>query len=140
MARTPNIALENLDDTELRELIQHARQTLGERIRKRMDEFRALALEAGYSVTFTRLGEEGRGGRRRRGAEADEFRDRRGNVQAKYRNPDNFTEVWSGRGREPKWLQDKLKAGKKKEEFLISPAGGEGSAVEETEEKAAAEA
>ena len=28
----------------------------------------------------------------------------KGSVSAKYRNPDNVTEIWSGRGRRPLWL------------------------------------
>jgi len=37
----------------------------------------------------------------------------------KYRNPDNPSQVWSGRGRKPRWLEDKLKKGAKLEDFLI---------------------
>jgi DNA-binding protein H-NS len=41
------------------------------------------------------------------------------NVAAKYRNPKNADEVWSGRGRMPLWLGAEIKAGKDREEFLI---------------------
>jgi DNA-binding protein H-NS len=45
---------------------------------------------------------------------------KRGPLGAKYRNPDNHSETWSGRGRQPKWLVAKLKkAGVKREDFLI---------------------
>jgi len=40
-------------------------------------------------------------------------------VAVKYRNPANSSETWTGRGRAPKWLQAKLDAGAKKEQFLI---------------------
>jgi DNA-binding protein H-NS len=40
-------------------------------------------------------------------------------VPAKYRNPKNDDEVWSGRGRMPLWLAAELKAGKAREAFLI---------------------
>jgi DNA-binding protein H-NS len=40
-------------------------------------------------------------------------------VAAKYANPDNPAETWSGRGRKPKWLVAKLKDGAKMDKFLI---------------------
>ena len=40
--------------------------------------------------------------------------------KVKYRNSDNPEEVWSGRGRPAKWLQDKLDAGGTKEQFLVA--------------------
>jgi DNA-binding protein H-NS len=41
-------------------------------------------------------------------------------VAAKYRNPKNAHEVWSGRGRMPLWLGAEIKAGKAREDFLIA--------------------
>ena len=128
MARAPtsieHLDFENLSDGQLRDLIQHARQTLGERIQTRLDEFRALAQEAGFTVSISRAGEGGEPRQRRRrspregGADGD---DRRGQVAAKYRNPDKASETWSGRGRQPKWVSDKLAAGKTLDDLLISP-------------------
>jgi DNA-binding protein H-NS len=40
-------------------------------------------------------------------------------VKPKYRNPDNRSETWSGRGRLPRWLQAKVDGGAKVEDFLI---------------------
>jgi DNA-binding protein H-NS len=40
-------------------------------------------------------------------------------VAAKFRNPKNADEVWSGRGRMPLWLAAEIKAGKDREDFLI---------------------
>jgi DNA-binding protein H-NS len=40
-------------------------------------------------------------------------------VPAKYRNPKNADEVWSGRGRMPVWLGAEIKAGKAREDFLV---------------------
>lgn len=40
-------------------------------------------------------------------------------LPAKYCNPDNPQETWAGRGRIPRWMEPALRAGKKKEEFLI---------------------
>ena len=42
-----------------------------------------------------------------------------GKVPAKYRNPANAKETWSGRGKHPRWLAALTKKGKKAEDFLI---------------------
>ena len=41
-------------------------------------------------------------------------RKKRSKVKPKYRNPKNPTEVWSGRGRQPRWSSPALEASKKK--------------------------
>ena len=38
---------------------------------------------------------------------------------AKYANPDNPADTWTGRGRKPKWMIDALKQGKSPEDMLI---------------------
>jgi DNA-binding protein H-NS len=38
---------------------------------------------------------------------------------AKYRDPDAPENVWSGRGKHPAWLRDKLQEGHTLDEFLI---------------------
>jgi DNA-binding protein H-NS len=40
-----------------------------------------------------------------------------GKIAPKYRGPNG--ETWAGRGVEPTWLRDAVKAGKKREDFLI---------------------
>ena len=116
--------LENMSDEQLRELRTQVDSILVTRVRSRFDEYRRAAREAGYEATFTRIGEEG--GRRRRGRPGGR-EDRRSEISPKYRNPENPVETWSGRGREPKWLQHRIAEGKSKEDFLIDrpPAGGE---------------
>ena len=44
----------------------------------------------------------------------------RGKVAPKYRNPENPTETWAGRGLKPRWLAAAIKSGKKLEDFSIS--------------------
>ena len=123
-ARTEHPEFESMSDTQLREMIEHARGTLRERITSRLDEFKALAREAGFSVTFEKL-EEGDGRRRRRSSQEGSAgpRERRG-VPAKYRNPDNSSETWSGRGHRPRWLLQQLEKGRAMSDLLI---GGDGS-------------
>ena len=43
-----------------------------------------------------------------------------GKVPPKYRNPDNPSETWAGRGLKPRWLTAALKGGKKLEHFAIA--------------------
>jgi DNA-binding protein H-NS len=45
-----------------------------------------------------------------------------GAVAPKYRNPQNPTETWAGRGLKPRWLTAAIKSGKKTEDFLIAGA------------------
>lgn len=40
-------------------------------------------------------------------------------VAPKYRNPENASETWSGRGKQPRWLQAYTSAGRVLDEFLI---------------------
>ena len=44
----------------------------------------------------------------------------RGPVAPKYRNPENTSETWAGRGLKPRWLAEAIKAGKKLEHFSIA--------------------
>jgi DNA-binding protein H-NS len=41
-------------------------------------------------------------------------------VLPKYQNPKNPAEKWSGRGKQPHWLQAQLRAGKELDHFLIA--------------------
>ena len=51
---------------------------------------------------------------------------RRPLVPPKYRNPENPMEIWSGRGRQPRWLGPQIQAGRRLDDFLIdrAPNGG----------------
>lgn len=44
---------------------------------------------------------------------------RKAKVSPKYRNPDNTSETWSGRGRQPAWFKAAIEAGKKPESMAI---------------------
>ena len=43
----------------------------------------------------------------------------KGKSVAKYRNPDDASQTWTGRGRKPNWLVARLKKGQKMESFAI---------------------
>ena len=71
-----------------------------------LSEMEALAQERGFSINEL-VGGKGRG----RG---------KGSVSsAKYANPDNRAETWTGRGRKPNWLVEKLKKGASLDDFAI---------------------
>ena len=46
----------------------------------------------------------------------------RGAVAPKYRNPEDPSETWAGRGLKPRWLTAAIKAGGKIEDFAIAGA------------------
>jgi len=70
-------------------------------------------------VTLSRIGKE----EPRRGTRQAQEEDRRREVIAKYRNPDNPSETWAGRGRKPKWVQDRLDQGTPLDDLLIKRSG-----------------
>ena len=41
-------------------------------------------------------------------------------VYPKYRNPDQPSETWTGRGKQPRWLVAQLKSGKRIDDFRIA--------------------
>jgi DNA-binding protein H-NS len=65
---------------------------------------------------LSKLGDEAGGGRRR--GRASTMKGRK--VPAKYRDKEGHT--WAGRGAQPVWLREKLKAGAKLEDFTVQNA------------------
>lgn len=59
------------------------------------------------------------GGYRPPGAKGAKLGRRGGIVPPKYRDPENPSNVWAGRGAVPRWMQEKIRAGAKREDFLI---------------------
>ena len=43
-------------------------------------------------------------------------------VAPKYRNPDEPSETWAGRGKQPRWLVTQLQSGKRIDDFRINKA------------------
>jgi DNA-binding protein H-NS len=56
----------------------------------------------------------------------------RGAVAPKYRNPENPSETWAGRGLRPRWLVAAMKGGKKLEHFAISVASSASKKIRKT--------
>ncbi|MDJ1015111.1 MAG: H-NS histone family protein [Paracoccaceae bacterium] len=76
--------------------------------RKRDDAMKALqAVAKEHGMTLDQIVSGGGGKKKRAGA------------PAKYRNPANAGETWSGRGRQPKWYKDAVKGGASPDSMLI---------------------
>lgn len=99
--------LERMSFKDLQELelkVKKAKVSAQERGRAEVRaKLEAMAAAAGFKIGDL-FG--GRGGKGRK-------------VAAKYANPDNLAETWTGRGRKPRWLSAKMKDGDKIEKFLI---------------------
>jgi DNA-binding protein H-NS len=65
------------------------------------------------------LNQRGKPGRNFRGAHPSKGK----KVAPKYRNPDDPSQTWAGRGAQPRWLKAHLSAGRSREEFAISGSG-----------------
>jgi DNA-binding protein H-NS len=109
MARTRNP--ENMSFAELNKLSARVNRLMAAKRNDTRAELRAriakLAKSEGMSLEYVL------GGRGSRG---------KGSVAIKYRDPSNPQNVWTGRGRMPRWMVAAMKGGKakkKKEDFLI---------------------
>ena len=101
----------NVDKLSLKELldleVKVRRAIAAARDRERSQvkqKLATIAENAGFSVSELFGGRGGRG--------------RSGSV-AKFANPDNRSETWTGRGRKPNWLVAKLNKGAKMSDFAI---------------------
>jgi DNA-binding protein H-NS len=109
--------LQNKTPAELQALIAEAQQQLAGRQKAMRKEVvakikdLAASIGATVEVKFDQHAEKS-GGRIRGG--------QTGKVTAKYQNPANPEETWTGRGMAPKWMKELLDSGRSKDEFLIN--------------------
>lgn len=101
----------NVDKMNLKELLDlesKVKKAIANAQVREKDEFladiKAMAAKRGIA-----MGEIFGGGRGSKGSK----------VAIKYRNRDNPSETWTGRGRQPKWLAAALKKGSKLQDFVI---------------------
>ena len=101
------IDLKSLNHGQLADLIKRAEQRQHEVAKERIGKVREKiqALLKSESVTL----EEVFGGSRKA----------KRPVAAKYRNPADPAQTWSGRGKRPRWFNAALAAGKKEKDLLI---------------------
>lgn len=111
-----SIKLDTLSVQELEALIQKAQELIArkqaqqEKLAGARAEIERIARDAGVSVDEL-LAQAGKAPRKAASV--------RKPVAAKYRNPADASQTWSGRGKRPRWLADALAAGKKLESFAI---------------------
>lgn len=99
----------NLSETEIQALIDNAEKALKDRQNSKRKEVLAqikeLAASIGVSVEIM---------------DGDKKSERKGTkVAARYRNPADASQTWTGRGLAPKWMQELMAAGHDKSEFEI---------------------
>jgi DNA-binding protein H-NS len=100
------MAKTNLASMSVEDLLQ-LREDVGRALTRRAGELQRQLAALGKDVGA-------RGGRKGRGSAL-----RGTKVAAKYRNPENRSETWAGRGAMPRWMAAAIKEGKKREDFLI---------------------
>jgi DNA-binding protein H-NS len=121
MTKNLNLGSTSLDAMSIDEMwnlheeigrILSARLTSEKReLEKRLAQLR-IEKEMPRPVSMSRQSKEGRRERRKYPR-----------VFPKYQNPDDPSETWSGRGKQPRWLTTALKTGHTIEEFAISSVG-----------------
>jgi DNA-binding protein H-NS len=126
-----SIDLSGLSAKELGTLIRDAqkRKTIVAKrqpIAKARAQVIAAARKAGYTIEelfdvgapATKTGRAPKASKAAKGTSAKAGR-KLPKVAPKYRNPANADETWTGRGKQPRWLAEYTKQGRKAEEFLI---------------------
>ncbi|WP_369927368.1 H-NS family nucleoid-associated regulatory protein [Xanthomonas sp. NCPPB 2632] len=104
------VDIKNLNHNQLKELIAKAQSRQNElrkdKVSSLREEINAMIKAEGF--TFDDVF----------GARAPKARRAGTTVAAKYRNPDDAEQTWSGRGKRPRWFNEALKAGKKEADLL----------------------
>jgi DNA-binding protein H-NS len=112
-----------LTDDELAALMRAAERELSERREQKRSAFfsnlreQARALGVAPEEIAAELGRKNA----KPPAAAAKGYDRRATVAPKYRNPENPSETWAGRGVKPRWMQALLARGKTMDDFKIAP-------------------
>lgn len=120
------VDVNTLSPRELEKLIKSARKRKTQ-LQKRKPiatvrrKVEAMIMTAGYTVEelFGTGGGAAAGNKKTAGRKSTAGRTL-GTVPPKYRNPDNTSETWSGRGRQPRWMAALVAEGKTPEDFLIA--------------------
>jgi DNA-binding protein H-NS len=115
MRKAKNMATMNVDKLSLKDLVdletkvQKAIAVARDRERSELKKKVAdLAETHGFSVAELFGGVRGRAGAKGKSLGV-----------AKYANPENKADTWTGRGRKPNWLVERLKKGSKLADFAI---------------------
>jgi DNA-binding protein H-NS len=122
VARTPSVpSLTNLswlDDLSLEQLAKVIEAAQAQHERKREEVRDQLRQEVMEKVRLLGLDPEDLFAiHKRRGNRSSV--NARSTVKPKYRDNRDPTQTWSGRGRLPRWLHERVKAGENKDDYLI---------------------
>jgi DNA-binding protein H-NS len=123
MAAESHLSIASMDVHELIALRNDVNRVLGQKSESLKQQLRQLEAIAGKSVSRRQTT-----GRRRslRGIK----------VPPKYRDPKNPSLVWAGRGALPRWMQDQIKKGAKRDDFIIAKANGKAPSARKRAKKA----
>lgn len=115
------MAAVNYDKMTLKELLDHQvkleRALAAAKVKEKaklQQEIAALAAKRGFSLDEL----TGGGAKRGRGRPPKNSKAKSVGV-ARYANPEDRTDTWTGRGRKPNWLLDRLKKGSKLSDFAL---------------------
>ncbi len=112
----PALPLKSMSIEKLSKLQAEVEAALSAKV---VDERRELEAKLNQ---LSRLGDGHARASGRRGRPRGGFSLRGTTVAPKYRNPENTSETWAGRGLKPRWLTAAIKSGKKLEDFAIGAA------------------
>lgn len=101
------IDLKGLSQSQLNDLIERAQTRKHELTKERMRRVREKIVAIAKAEGFTIEALFGSRAKTRRPA------------KAKYRNPADHAQTWSGRGKRPRWFSAALAAGKKEKDLAI---------------------
>ena len=112
MARKPNIA--NLNISQLKELAKDVEKALARKTKEEMTAARKaaekVAKEHGFSLDEI-VGKPK--------SKPSTNGSKRTPLPPKFKNPENPSETWSGRGRQPEWYKKAIEAGKSPADMSI---------------------
>jgi DNA-binding protein H-NS len=126
MPRRSGLKLNAMNMPELLKLREQIQTALASKIEREREELRA---QIDQLSALDPTGDGSRGAVRRGRPPRVSARSRRGNGRAhplkgrtvapKYRDPENPSQTWAGRGQAPRWLAAYEQQGRKRDEFLI---------------------
>jgi DNA-binding protein H-NS len=124
MALVSKKDLKNASKADLEKLAKDVATAIAGKAKQSLGDARKAAEKAaadfGFSLAELSGGTAKRGpGRPAKGAKPGRKPAKKAPAPAKYKNPADATQTWSGRGRQPAWFKDGVAAGNKPEDFAI---------------------
>ena len=131
MPRQAGLKLNAMSMPELLKLREQIKTALARKIERereelqaQIDQLSALDLTGGGSRSGVRRGRPPRGSARSRRGNGKAHPLKGRSVAPKYRDPENLSQTWAGRGQAPRWLAAYEQQGRKRDEFLIGATEG----------------